>query len=162
MIPSMCRYALRCLRGIPSWTDCSDCTLGCPEKQQVAQNNTVSYMWVNIYLKRHNKEICEFSCIFEERPPIFVFTPIFQKNTPVIRVLTIFLMYTFQICFVCVYSIEQHSSRCTKKMVNTRITGVFFWKIGVITKIGGRRSSKMHEKSPIIFLWDLWYIVSHM
>ena len=26
-------------------------SLGCPEKQQVAQNSTVSYMWVDIYLK---------------------------------------------------------------------------------------------------------------
>ena len=35
----------------------------------------------------------EFSCIFEERPHIFVFTPIFWKNTP-----------------VCFHSTEQHSS----------------------------------------------------
>ena len=78
--------------------------------QQVAQNYCVSYMWLNIYLKTYQKIFGDFSCIFEERPPIFVFTPIFRKNTPVIRVLTIFLMYTFQICFVCVYSIEQRSS----------------------------------------------------
>ena len=72
-------------------------TLGCPEKQQVAQNTPVSYMWVNIYLKRHQKKFGEFSGIFEERPPIFVFTPIFWKNTPVIRLPTIFLTYTFKI-----------------------------------------------------------------
>ena len=68
-----------------------DSTLVCPEKQQVAQNYWLSYIWVNIYLKRHQKKFGEFSCIFEERPPIFVFTPIFWKNTPVIRVRTIFL-----------------------------------------------------------------------
>ena len=65
--------------------------------QQVAQN----------YYLSHQQIFGDFSCIFEERPTIFVFTPIFRRNTPVIRVLTIFLMYTFQICFVCVYSIEQ-------------------------------------------------------
>ena len=31
-------------------------SVGCPEKQQVAQNNTVSYMWVNICLKRHQNK----------------------------------------------------------------------------------------------------------
>ena len=50
------------------------CSLGCPEKQQVAQNNTVSYMWVNIYINRHQNKFGEFSCIFEEPPPIYVFT----------------------------------------------------------------------------------------
>ena len=77
------------------------CILWCPEKQQVAQNNWLSYMWDNVYLKRHQQIIGEFSCIFEERPSIFVFTPIFWKNTPVIRVPTIFFMYTFQIFFFC-------------------------------------------------------------
>ena len=67
-------------------------------------------MWVNIYLKRHQKKFGEFSGIFEERPPIFVFTPIFWKNTPVIRVQTIFFKYTFQIFFVCVHSRGQRSS----------------------------------------------------
>ena len=46
-------------------------------------------------LKGHQKKVGEFSCIFEERPPIFVFKPIFRKNAPVIRVLIIFLMCTF-------------------------------------------------------------------
>ena len=64
-------------------------------------------MWVNIYLKRHQKKFGEFSGIFEERPPIFVFTPIFWKNTPVIRVPTSLLTYTFQLFFV---STGQHSS----------------------------------------------------
>ena len=43
-----------------------------------------------------------------EQPPIFVFTQIFRKNTPVIRTPTIFLMYTFQI--LCVHSRGQRSS----------------------------------------------------
>ena len=87
------------------------CILGCPEKQQVAQKNSVSYMWVNIYFKRHQTKFGEFSGFFEERPPIFVFTPIFQKNKPVIRVLTIFLTHTFQILFFLVHSRGQCSWR---------------------------------------------------
>ena len=67
-------------------------------------------MWFYIYLKSHKQKVGEFSRIFEERLPIFVFTPIFWKNTPVIRVPTIFLMYTFQIFFVCVHSRGQRSS----------------------------------------------------
>ena len=38
-----------------------------------------------------------------------------------------------------------------QKMVSNRITGVFFQKSSVDTKIGGR-SSKMHENSPIFFV----------
>ena len=67
-------------------------------------------MWVNIYLKGHQQKFGEFLCIFEEEPPMFEFTPIFQKNTPVIREPIIFLLYTFQIFFVCAHSKGQHSS----------------------------------------------------
>ena len=83
--------------------------LGWPKKKQVTQNNWLSYTWVNLYLKWQTK-FGEFLCFFEERPPIFVFTPIFQKNTLVIRVPNIFLTYTFQIFLVCAHSRGQHSS----------------------------------------------------
>ena len=61
------------------------------------------------WTRRHQQKFCEFSCIFEELPTIFAFTPIFEENTPVIRVPIIFLMYTFQILFVCVHSRGQRS-----------------------------------------------------
>ena len=71
--------------------------------------------------------IGEFSCIFEERPTNFVFTPIFRKNTPVIRVLTVFLTYTFQVhnkialpdkflkirYRLCIWSGQQHRLKFT-------------------------------------------------
>ena len=77
-------------------------------------------------LKESQKKIGEFSCIFEERPPNFVFTLIFRKNT--LNAHAIYLL--------------MQSNR-----VSTSITGVFFRKIGVNTQIGGL-SSKMHENSP--------------
>ena len=72
-------------------------TLGCPEKQQVAQNNWLSYMCVNMYIKRHqqffgDKHFSQWYCRVECRVGQM---GSFLSSSTKLFIFTICLLYTW-------------------------------------------------------------------